>query len=634
MPEEEEQRSRRVAEAARETEWGGRSFLRDLFLGKLRLHLVHPYPEEVEERPSFAAFCDKLTSFLRTRVDPAVIDERGEYPKEVIDGLAKLGAFGMIIPEAYGGLGFSRREYERVMMLLGSHDANLTALLSAHQSIGVPQPLKLFGTEEQKKRYLPRCAAGAISGFALTEPNVGSDPARIQCTAELTPDGKFYLLNGTKLWCTNGTLAELLVVVARTLPGGDISAFVVETRWPGVEVARRCHFMGLRALANGELRFHDVRVPRENLIGEEGRGLKIALVTLNTGRLALPAATTGGAKRCLEVSRKWASVRVQWGQPIGKHEAIAHKLADMAATVFAMEAIADLVSDMSDRGYDIRLEAAAAKEWNTVRSWEIVDEALEIRGGRGYENERSLAARGEVSIGIERMMRDSRVNRIFEGSSEIMHLFMAREAVDKHLQIAGALIDPHRTRREKVIALVRAFAFYAVWYPSLWIGWSLWPRFRAFGTLAKHIRFVDRSGRRLARALFHGILVHRASLEKRQAFLFRAVDIAIQLFAMTATISRAHALARRGDPATREAHELTHLFCLNGRRVVAQRFHALFWNDDAFKTGVGLHVLEGRASWVEEGAMALGIAAKEMRPRPATMSRGEEALTSATRTAT
>ena len=634
MPEEEVQRSRRVAEAARETEWGGRSFLRDLFLGKLRLHLVHPYPEEVEERASFAAFCRKLTSFLRARVDPAVIDERGEYPKEVIAGLAALGAFGMKIPEAYGGLGFSQREYERVMMLLGSHDANLTALLSAHQSIGVPQPLKLFGTEEQKKRYLPRCAAGAISGFALTEPNVGSDPARIQCTAELTPDGKYYLLNGTKLWCTNGTLAELLVVIARTLPAGDISAFVVETKWPGVEVSRRCHFMGLRALANGELRFRDVRVPRENLIGEEGRGLKIALVTLNTGRLALPAATTGGAKRCLEVSRKWASVRVQWGQPIGKHEAIAHKLADMAATVFAMEAIADLVSDMSDKGYDIRLEAAAAKEWNTVRSWEIVDEALEIRGGRGYENERSLAARGEASIGIERMMRDSRVNRIFEGSSEIMHLFMAREAVDKHLQVAGALIDPHRTRREKLTALVRAVTFYAVWYPLLWIGWGFWPRFRTFGTLAKHTRLVDRSGRRLARALFHGILVHRASLEKRQAFLFRAVDIAIELFAMTATISRAHALARRGDPAAKEAQELAHLFCRNGRRLIAQRFRALFWNDDALKARVGRHVLEGRASWVEHGAMALGITAKEMCPHPATVSRGEEARVPAARTAT
>jgi alkylation response protein AidB-like acyl-CoA dehydrogenase len=616
MPEEEVQRSRRVAEAARETEWGGRNFLRDLFLGKLRLELVHPYPDQVHERANFVAFYGKLTEFLRTRVDPAAIDERGDYPKEVIDGLAALGAFGMKIPETYGGLGFSQREYERVMMLLGSHDANLTALLSAHQSIGVPQPLKLFGTEEQKRRYLPRCAAGAISGFALTEPDVGSDPARLRCTAELTPDGKFYALNGTKLWCTNGTLAELLVVMARTPPAGAISAFVVETQWLGIEVVRRCHFMGLRALANGVIRFRDVRVPRENLIGEEGRGLKIALVTLNTGRLALPAATTGAAKRCLEVSRKWAGVRVQWGQPIGKHEAIAHKLADMAATVFAMEAMADLVSEMADKGYDIRLEAAAAKEWNTVRSWEIVDETLEIRGGRGYENERSLAARGEVPIGIERMMRDSRVNRIFEGSSEIMHLFMAREAVDKHLQIAGALIDPHRTRREKLTALLRAITFYAVWYPLLWIGWGFWPRFRAFGTLAKHVRFVDRSGRGVARALFHGMLVHRASLEKRQAFLFRAVDIAIELFAMAATISRADALARSGGPAAREAQELAQLFCRNGRRVIVQRFRALFRNDDAFKAQVGRNVLEGRASWVESGAMEFGIAAEEMRPSP------------------
>jgi alkylation response protein AidB-like acyl-CoA dehydrogenase len=613
-----EQRSREVAEAAREKEWRGKGFLRDLLLGSFQPSLIFPFPDRdvVEWRPAFTSFYERMKAFLVAHVDPVSIDEGGEYPQHVIDGLAAMGAFGMKIPVEYGGLGFSQREYGLVMELLGSYDANLTALLSAHQSIGVPQPLKLFGTEDQKRKYLPRCARGAISAFALTEPTVGSDPARITTTARPTPDGKSFVLNGTKLWCTNGTLAKLIVVMART-PGDRISAFVVETEWKGVRVLHRCRFMGLKALANAELEFDDVVVPRENLIGEEGHGLKIALVTLNTGRLTLPAATTGAVKACLEICRDWSNVRVQWGQPIGKHEAIAHKLADMAASAFAMESLSDLTSEMADRhGYDIRLEAAAAKEWNTVRAWQVVDDALGIRGGRGYETERSLSGRGEPPIGIERMMRDSRINRIFEGSSEIMHLFMAREAVDKHLAVAGALIDPKKKPMEKLLALLRAIAFYAVWYPTRWIGWRWWPRFRDFGPLAGHLRFIDAASRKLARSIFHGMIVHRARLERRQGFLFRIVDVAMELFAMTAVLARAHAMRVAGQASAEDAVKLADAFCRTSRRVVAARFHALWHNDDAWNSAVGRRVLEGRNVWLERGIVGVRGSAEEITPEP------------------
>lgn len=599
-----EQEARKVAEASRETEWKSPSFLRELFLGNFRLDLIHPYPLVGEERPEFTAFYRAFREFLVAEVDPVAIDRTGEYPEHVLDGLRKLGAFGLKIPREYGGLGCTMLEYSKLMELLGSVDGNVEALLSAHQSIGVPTPLLYFGTEEQKKRFLPRCAAGEISGFALTEPDVGSDPARLATSAVLSADGSHYLLNGTKLWCTNGTIADLLVVMARHPDTKKISAFVVETKSPGVKVEHRCHFMGLRALANAVLSFTDVKVPVENRIGAEGKGLKIALTTLNTGRLAIPAGSVGAAKLCLEISREFAAERVQWGRPVGKHEAIAHKLADMAATTFAMEAMTELACQMADRGgYDIRLEAAAAKLWNTERTWQIVDDTMQIRGGRGYETADSLAARGEAPIATEQIFRDYRINRIFEGSSEIMHLFMAREAVDKHLEVAGDLIDPEKSAGAKAKAFLRAAGFYAWWYPTRWLGWGRWPRYAEFGRLATHLRFVERNARKLARQVFHGMNVYQGRLQHKQGFLFRLVDVVDELFAMAATVSRAEALRRAGRPEAEKAVELADLFCRGSRHTVAKLFRDLWRNDDVRKYKTGVAVTDGQHAWMHEGTI-------------------------------
>jgi alkylation response protein AidB-like acyl-CoA dehydrogenase len=609
-------RSREVAEAARESEWKGAGFLRELFLGKLALDLIHPYPLPGAERPEFQRFYSELERFLREEVDPVEIDETGEYPPAVVEGLKRLGAFGMKVPVEYGGLGFNQVEYAKVMQLLGGADANLTALLSAHQSIGVPQPLKLFGSDELKKKYLPRIARGAISAFALTETVVGSDPARLTTTYELSPDGKHFILNGSKLWCTNGTLAELLVVMARDAKTSAISAFVVETAWPGVEVTHRCRFMGLHALANAAFRFTEVKIPVENVLGKEGRGLKIALTTLNTGRLSLPAAVVGGGKVALEICRKWANARSQWGQEIGKHEAIAHKLAEMASTLYAMEAVSDLCQSLADKkGYDIRLEAAAAKEWNTVKAWRLVDETMQIRGGRGYEKESSLAARGEAPVGVERAMRDMRINLIFEGSSEIMHLFMAREAVDKHLQLSGALIDPKVPAGKKLALLPRVGWFYATWYLGLWLRGLLAPRFGRFGRLARHLRFVERSSRKLAREIFHAMVVFRAAAERKQAYLFRIVDVANELFAMAASVSRAEALRAAGRPEAAKAVRLADHFCLSARRRVDALFAGLWSNDDAASYAMGRAVLAGEHAWLEEGGIGLGLEIEDLRPK-------------------
>jgi len=624
-----EQESMEVAEASREKEWKKPSFMRELFLGKLRLDLIHPYPVgNGKQRPEFAAFYNALKEFLRDEVDPGAIDQTGEYPEHVVDGLKKLGAFGMKIPKKYGGLGFTNTEYQKVMQLLGTYDGNLSALLSAHQSIGVPNPLKLFGTEEQKKKFLPRCAKGEISAFALTETQVGSDPARLMTTAEKTADGEHYVINGEKLWCTNGTIADLIVVMARDPRTKKISAFVVEMSTPGITVEHRCHFMGLRAIANGQIRFENVKIPAENLIGEEGKGLKIALTTLNDGRLSIPNGTVGVGKACLEIVRKWASTRVQWGKPVGKHEAISHKIADMAGYTYAMESIANLATSMADdEGYDIRLEAAACKEWNTARGWEIVDETMQVVGGRGYETEWSLAARGEEPLPVERIMRDYRINKIFEGSTEIMHLFMAREAVDKHLQVAGDLIDPKKTPAEKLAALPKMAAFYLSWYPQLWFGWNLPPKFAEFGELSGHLRFVESRSRRLAREIFHGMVVYGPKLQNKQAFLFRLVDVANELFSMAASICRAQAMIERGDAEAYRAAEIADLFCRTGRRRIKQLFYDLWHNDDELKYKVALRILDGDHAWLEEGTMKVVGSSKDVKPPAATPKTPEPVIT-------
>ena len=607
-----EKEARDVAEAARESEWSGPSFVRELFLGRYRLDLIHPHPVKSDppEEARAATFFAKLRAFIE-RVDSDMIDRTGEIPEEYVQELRDMGAFGIKIPTEYGGLGLSYASYTRAMAMVTSKDGSLTALLSAHQSIGLPQPLKLFGTPEQKQRFFPRLAKGAISAFALTEKDAGSDPANLRTSATPSEDGSYWTLSGEKLWCTNGTRAELFVVMARTPDievGGkrrkQITAFIVEGNAPGVEVVHRSRFMGLKAIENGVIRFTNVRVPSENIIWGVGKGLKLALITLNTGRLTLPASCAGAGKAMLQVVRHWANERVQWGQPIGKHEAVAQKIALMAANTFAMESIAELTVGLSERGhYDIRLEAAIAKMWNTETGWRIVDDALQIRGGRGYETESSLKARGEAGIGVERAMRDFRINLIFEGTSEVMRLFIAREAVDHHFKTAFALVDKESSGREKVSALGRVLKFYPGWYLARWFGRGAVPTsYGEFGTLAKHLRWAERHTRHLGRMLFHAMARFGPKLERRQMVLFRAVDIGADLFAMTAACVRAQMLAKQGNA---EAIELADLFCREARQRVKTNFHRFYGKNDGAIYKVSQRVLDGSHSWLEQGIVGL-----------------------------
>ncbi|MBI1799328.1 MAG: acyl-CoA dehydrogenase family protein [Candidatus Eisenbacteria bacterium] len=604
--------ARAVAEASRETAWEAPSFVRELFLGRLALNRIHPHPEpDPDEQKRARPFLDQLESFLRDEVDPEEIERDARIPARVIDRLRAMGAFGIKIPREYGGLGLSQYTYGRAMGMVGTRHGALVALLSAHQSIGVPQPLKLFGSEEQKRKYLPRLARGAISAFALTENDVGSDPARMGTTAVPTADGLAYEITGEKLWCTNGTIAELLVVMART-PGregrpGPISAFIVETATPGVEVVARLEFMGVRGIENALLRFNRVRVPKENLLWGEGKGLKLALVTLNTGRLTLPATCAASGKWCLQAAREFAAQRVQWGRPVGQHEAVAQMIADLAARTYAMEAIADLSALLGDAGKsDIRLEAAIAKLWNTDAAWQICDEAMQVRGGRGYETARSLASRGEPPVALEQMLRDLRINRIFEGTNQVMRLFIAREALDMHLKAAGDLVMPGVPFGRRLTGLARAARFYLKWYPMRWLGWGRWPQYAEFGALAEHVRYVERTSRRLARQQFHLMVVNGPALEKKQAQLFRCVDVGAELYAMIATCVRARRDVAH-HRAGASAYELADVFCRHSRRKIEQLFAEIRSNDDDATYRLARGALDRRFEWLEDGILEPGM---------------------------
>ncbi|MFE5026597.1 acyl-CoA dehydrogenase family protein [Streptomyces sp. NPDC056656] len=607
-----EREARQVAEAAREQGWRKPSFAKELFLGRFRLDLIHPHPqpagEDVRRGEEFLA---KLRDFCETRIDPARIEREAQIPDEVINGLKELGALGMKIDTKYGGLGLTQVYYNKALALVGTVNPAIGALLSAHQSIGVPQPLKIFGTQEQKDTFLPRCASTDITAFLLTEPDVGSDPARLATTA--VPDGDSYILDGVKLWTTNGVVADLLVVMARVPKAegrkGGITAFVVEADSEGITVENRNAFMGLRGLENGVTRFHQVRVPAANRIGPEGAGLKIALTTLNTGRLSLPAMCVGAGKWCLKIAREWSGAREQWGKPVAFHEAVGQKISFIAATTFALEAVVDLSSQMADEDRnDIRIEAALAKLFGSEMGCLMADELVQIRGGRGFETAESLAARGERAVPAEQLLRDLRINRIFEGSTEIMHLLIAREAVDAHLSVAGDLIDPDKSLSDKAKAGAKAGGFYARWLPKLVAGPGQLPNsyseFHPAGhaDLSGHLRYAERSARKLARSTFYAMSRWQGKMETKQGFLGRIVDIGAELFAMSAACVRAEHLRGSGEHG-REAYQLADVFCSQSRVRVDELFGRLWHNTDELDRKVTKGVLSGSYTWLEEGVI-------------------------------
>lgn len=624
----EKQKSMDLAEESRETEWKYPSFIAELFRGRFRWDIVHPFPlQDPEDRKIGDELIRRAKEILERTLDPDEVDRTYEYPQEALRALAEGGFFGLKIGKEYGGLGVSVINYSRIVAFIGTYCQSTATWLSAHQSIGVPQPLKLVGTEKQKKTYLPRLAAGEVSAFALTEPDVGSDPAQMKTRAEPSADGSHYILNGEKLWITNGPDADILVVMAQTPPKvikgkerPQISAFIVDRKDPetakGFEVAYRCRFMGLHGISNGLLRFKNMKVPAENLIGNEGEGLKIALATLNTGRLTVPALAGASAKQALLYAQDWCNKRIQWGAPIGKHQAVANMTSRVAAETFAMEAINWLACALADKGgVDIRLEAAMAKYFCTEAGWRATDDLMQIRGGRGYESWSSLKQRGEKPMVVERTQRDARVSRILEGTSEIMQLIIAREATDMHMSRVMPILNPKTPMGQKLSLAIKAGFFYATWFPSTFLPSGTPGNTRHLSAAnLKNLHYVAKTSKKLARRMLYPMAVYGPKLERKTLILARFVDVGTDLFAMAAGLAYAEALLAK-DPKNNTINDVCEMFCRIARRRIAANFK-LVWkrSHDNHIDKVGKEFLEGQLDWLTEGIYKEALGAPAEKP--------------------
>lgn len=602
-----------LTENARDSIWHHPSFGKSLFMGEFNEKMIFPFPIQNDQDKEIGdQLVEQVEIILREHLDADLVDENRIIPEQALQELAKIGIFAMKVDKEYGGLGLSLLNYNRVMMAISSHCGSTAVLISAHQSIGVPQPLKLFGSEEQKKRFLPFFKEGAISAFALTEPSVGSDPAHMKTTATLNEAGTHYLINGEKLWCTNGLIADYLVVMACTAPKivkgkevKQISAFIVEGKSPGMEIRHRCDFMGIRGIQNGLIHFTDVKVPVENRILEEGRGLKIALATLNTGRLTIPAASTGMAKQCVNMTRRWGSARVQWGLPIGEHEKGSNRLAFIASTTLAMESVTWLTSHLADQGdVDIRMEAAMAKMFCSEMAWQVVDETVQFFGGRGYEKATSLKARGELPFPIERMFRDCRINRIIEGTTDIMELFLSREALDSHLKLASELLQAGNDPKAKKAAMIKLSKAYLSWYPKQFFNISLLSGLTRsqHGKLASQVRYCQGAAHKLARTLFLQMLIHRQDLALRQEVLGHLMTIGSEIFAIAATCSYAQ---QQDNLGYHNALQLAEHYCRLAKQRIKAEYQALSFKQRKTAKNISYSVLNDDFKWLEKGIYAI-----------------------------
>lgn len=564
-----------------------------------------PSPEEAAKRDKLVG---ELTDFLVRKVDPYLIDSTSSVPTEVFEGMARLGLYGIKVPEKWGGKGLSQTSYVEALSIAASWCSAIVIVLSADNTIGCKFPVMYYGTDRQKDHFLPELVKWP-TGFCLTEKHVGSDVSKMRTYAVRLRDGLDgevigYRITGEKWFTTNGILndgvplAKYLAVVARIVDEHDpdvesgeflnnkcFGLFIVPTGAEGVDIGTKNHFVGMRGIHNSNPRFNGVFVPSFNLIGGEGAGLKIAFESLNTGRIAIAKGCIGVSKQALNISRWWARKRDQFGGSLDKKELIADKLVYAATNILAMEAMTKYVCAAFDSGQDVRLEAAAAKMFSAERAWNIVDNMMQIRGGRGYETWQSLSRR-ELTPPDELMWTGARPNRIFEGANELMVQLIFREGTDRYIKAGLPLMSKDSSVVEKFGAVMKMAEYYlGTFVPRSIPG--------ADTRLMTHLEYVNLQSAKLARKIIAKSARYQAGLAKKQLLLDRFSRIAVDLGAMTLACAFARKLDMEDGVQGPNHVELADLFCRTTTREVEVLFEALDDNDDRQKNGVSRNLLAG-----------------------------------------
>ncbi len=623
-------------EEARER-FTGKSFLAGLYDGRPDFNFLLTPPEPPEEKAAGEAFCKQVEHFLLHEVDPEEIEREAKIPERVIQGLFKIGAFGMKIPKEYGGLGLSYTNYGRVLTLIAGWSNILALTVAVPQSIGIAMPILLFGNAGQKKKYLPLVAKEAISAFALTEPMTGSDAANVRTEAVLDFSGTHFLVNGEKLWCTNGPIARYLTLVARVpalrvecegtvewipAPEGQRAddhvhtAFIVDMATPGVQVRQRCQFEGCRGIENAHIALKNVRVPVEQVIGEIGKGLKYALTILNVGRgISIPAICLGMAKQAWQPTLDRANSRITFQQPLAARQTQQIRIGDMAGHLFAMEALALLVWRLADQHrYDIRIEAAVAKIFCSEHTIRFIRDAQTIFGGMGYETADSKHARGEAAFGIEQLVRDAEMYRIGEGATDILRPFVVREGLSPHLDRAKRFYADDLSILEQARQAMKLVRFYLPWYLRQWRKRPLpaCPEFThpQVGTMA---RDVERTSRRLARDIFRAMVRFQTSFQDEQRLQNLFESVGEDLLAMMATVLYAEEQTRLEGRMT--VWELAEAFCACAKRRVVQRLAACRDQGDHLTAATGIQALKGYYPSLSSGIVHRRLEDYRAKPR-------------------